>query len=142
MSEDVELLNFIYQNSQMGVTTLKQLLPLVEDEELKKHIEKQREGYLHFHQEAKEKLHQAGYDEEGINTFEKVRTYFMINMQTLMDKSKEHIAKMVFIGSSMGVVEAIAKIHRYPNAAKDTLDIMDELQLFEKRNMAELENFL
>ena len=142
MSENIELLNFIYQNSQMGVTTLKQLLPLVEDEELKKHIEKQRQGYLHFHQEAKEKLHQEGYDEEGINAFEKMRSYLMINMQTMMDKSREHIAKMVFIGSNMGVVEAIAKIHRYPNAKKEVLDIMNELQLFEKRNMAELENFL
>lgn len=142
MDDNIELLNFIYQNSQMGVTTLKQLLPLVEDQELKKHLEKQRDGYLHFHQEAKELLHQAGYDEKGIDAFEKIRTYLMINMQTLMDKSTQHLSKMVLIGSNMGVIEAIAKRHRFTKAKSNVVSIMKELELFEKRNMEELENFL
>ncbi len=32
MNGNAELLNFIYQNSQMGVTTLKQLLDITKDE--------------------------------------------------------------------------------------------------------------
>jgi hypothetical protein len=35
MNGNAELLNFIYQNSQMGVETIKQLLDTAEDEELK-----------------------------------------------------------------------------------------------------------
>ena len=35
MSGDAELLNFIYQNSQMGVDTIRQLIGVVEDKDLK-----------------------------------------------------------------------------------------------------------
>ena len=39
MSGDAELLNFIYQNSQMGVDTIRQLIGVVEDKDLKEHRE-------------------------------------------------------------------------------------------------------
>ena len=39
-------LNFIYQNSAMGVTTISQLLDIVEDEAFRKHLEKELEEYL------------------------------------------------------------------------------------------------
>ena len=38
MSGDAELLNFIYQNSQMGVDTIRQLIGVVEDKDLKEHL--------------------------------------------------------------------------------------------------------
>ena len=31
-------------------------------------------------------LNENGYDEKGIGSFEKIRTYLMINLQTLTDK--------------------------------------------------------
>ena len=41
MSGDAELLNFIYQNSQMGVDTIRQLIGVVEDKDLKEHLKTQ-----------------------------------------------------------------------------------------------------
>ena len=38
MSGDAELLNFIYQNSQMGVDTIRQLIGVVEEQRLKRTI--------------------------------------------------------------------------------------------------------
>ena len=45
MNGNAELLNFIYQNSQMGVDTIKQLMGIVEDAEFKKHLESQLNEY-------------------------------------------------------------------------------------------------
>ena len=56
MSGDAELLNFIYQNSQMGVDTIRQLIGVVEDKDLKEHLKTQFQGYEEFHQAAKELL--------------------------------------------------------------------------------------
>ena len=53
MSGDAELLNFIYQNSQMGVDTIRQLIGVVEDKDLKEHLKTQFQGYEEFHQAAK-----------------------------------------------------------------------------------------
>jgi len=41
MNGNAELLNFVYQNSQMGVDTIKQLIGIAEDNEFKKHLEAQ-----------------------------------------------------------------------------------------------------
>lgn len=113
MSGDAELLNFIYQNSQMGVDTIRQLIGVVEDKDLKEHLKTQFQGYEEFHQAAKELLNEHGYDEKGLGIVEKARTYFMINLQTMTDPSASHIASMLITGSSMGIVEAIQKYRQY-----------------------------
>ena len=41
MNANVEFLNYVYQNSQMGVDTLEQLLEITEDEKLQSYLEKQ-----------------------------------------------------------------------------------------------------
>ena len=81
MSGDAELLNFIYQNSQMGVDTIRQLIGVVEDKDLKEHLKTQFQGYEEFHQAAKELLNEHGYDEKGLGIVAKARTYFMINLK-------------------------------------------------------------
>ena len=92
MNDNVKLLDFIYQNSQMGVETIDQLEKIVEDKDFKNYLKEKYEGYLKIHKDAKEKLHSHGYDEKGLSSFEKIRTYLTINIQTLTDKSTSHIA--------------------------------------------------
>lgn len=41
MNADVEFLNYVYQNSQMGIDTLEQLLEITEDENCR-HVWKSR----------------------------------------------------------------------------------------------------
>ena len=76
MSGDAELLNFIYQNSQMGVDTIRQLIGVVEDKDLKEHLKTQFQGYEEFHQAAKELLNEHGYDEKGLGIMEKATHVF------------------------------------------------------------------
>lgn len=39
----------------------------------------------------------------------------MVNLQTMADDSTSHIAKMLIQGSSMGITEAVKKLHQYEN---------------------------
>lgn len=143
MNANAELLNFVYENSQMGVKSLRQILDMLDDDEFKKYLEKQLNGYEGFHEQAKEMLKKNGFDEKGLNAFEKVRTYLMINMQTLTDKSASHIAEMLIIGSSMGVIDAIKNVNKYKNSAeKDILELMDHLKRFEEKNVEKLKEYL
>ena len=41
MNANAEFLNYVYQNSQMGVDTLEQLLDITEDEKLQAYLKKQ-----------------------------------------------------------------------------------------------------
>ena len=142
MNANAEFLNYVYQNSQMGVDTLEQLLDITEDEKLQAYLKKQLEGYCKFHSEARDLLNRNGYDEKGLGIMEKARTYFMINLQTMTDPSVSHIASMLITGSSMGIVEAIQKYRQYEDADPKIRDLMDKLRKFEEYNMEKLKDFL
>ena len=143
MNANAELLNFVYQNSQMGVDTLKQLMDIVEDNHFKEHLEHQFNEYKQIHNAAKESLNKNGYDEKGLGTLEKIRTYLMINMQTLSDKTSSHISEMLIIGSNMGVINAIKNLRKYKEDAEpEILGLMNRLLKFEENNIQQLKDFL
>lgn len=143
MSADAELLNFIYQNSQMGVESLNQLIPMLDNAVFKGQLEAQLREYTKIHEEAKKLLNTHGYDEKGIGAMEKIMTYLMIDMKTLMDKSSSHIAEMLIQGSNMGIIDAIKKINRYENeSSKEIISLMKRLLKFEENNVERLKKDL
>ena len=143
MSADAEMLNFIYQNSQMGVETLNQLIPMIDNEAFKKRIEAQLKEYEQIHEEAKKLLNRHGYDEKGIGALEKIMAYLMIDMKTLMDKSSSHIAEMLIQGSNMGIIDAVKRINQYEKEAeKEVTALMKRLLKFEENNVKRLKEAL
>lgn len=142
MEAEIEVLNFIYQNGQMGVNTISQLLKDVKEQQLHKHLEKQYQGYLEFYEDAKMMLHERGYDEEGISLFAKVRTYLMVNMELTRDNSSRGIAKMLMIGSNMGIISSIENLHRYSTLSKEVELLLERLQHFEENSLNSLKMFL
>ena len=142
MKKDADLLNNIYQNSQMGVNTMKQLIEITEDENFKKQLEEQYKEYKEIRKLAEQKLNERGYDEKGINTFDKIKTYLMINFQTLTDKSTSHIAKMLMIGSMMGIINAVRNLKEHKDCENDILDLMERLLKFEEHNIQKLKEYL
>ena len=143
MSADAEMLNFIYQNSQMGVETLNQLIPMIDNEAFKKRIEAQLKEYEQIHEEAKKLLNRHGYDEKGIGALEKIMAYLMIDMKTLMDKSSSHIAEMLIQGSNMGTIDAVKRINQYEKEAeKEVTALMKRLLKFEENNVERLKEAL
>lgn len=142
MNGNAELLNYIYQNSQMGTDTIKQLLNIVEDADFKNQLQSQYNEYKDIHETAKNLLNKNGYDEKGISAFEKIKTYLMINIQTLTDRSVSHIAEMMIIGSNMGIIDAIKNIKKYKDAEPEILSLMKKLNEFEEINVSMLKKFL
>jgi hypothetical protein len=126
----------------MGVNTINQLIEIVEDSEFRKHLDSQLNEYEKINSLAMDLLNKNGYDEKGISNFEKLRTYLMINMQTLTDKTASHISEMLIIGSNMGVIDAIKNINQYKEAEKDIVKLMESLLKFEENNIQELKSFL
>lgn len=142
MNGNAELLNFVYQNSQMGVDTIKQLTAIIEDEQFKTHLESEFNEYNEIHIAARKALNENGYDEKGISAMEKIKTYLVLNMQTLNDKSPSHISEMLIIGSNMGVINAVRSLKKYQNAEPAILGLMDRLLKFEENNIQQLKGFL
>lgn len=142
MNGNAELLNFIYQNSLMGVDTIEQLIGIVKDENFKKHLESQFKEYKEIHSAAQKALNENGYDEKGIGALDKIKTYIMINLQTLTDKTPSHISEMLIIGSNMGVINAVKNLKKYQHAESGIVNLMERLLKFEENNIQQLKEFL
>lgn len=142
MDGNAELLNFVYQNAEMGVNTMKQIIDLVEEDGMKKHLRSQLAAYENFQQAARKLLNESGYDEKGISALDRLKTYLMINMQTMTDSSSSHIAKMLIIGSNMGIVEATQNLKKYQHADKSAVKLMEQLMESEEKNVQELKRYL
>lgn len=142
MNGNTELLNFVYQNAQMGTVTLNELSGIVGNDDFKRHMNAQLEGYRSMEDQAKKLLEENGCDEKGLTAFEKIRTYLMIDLQTLTDRSASHVAEMMMIGSNMGVINAIKNLKKYENAEKDIKNLMERLLKFEEENIRQLKKFL
>ncbi len=142
MNGNAELLNYVYQNSQMGVETIRHLIEICEDEEFDRRMESEFDEYSEIHKEAKRLLNENGFDEKGISALSKVKTYLMLNMQTMNDKSPSHLSEMLIIGSNMGVIDAVKNLKKYPRAEPKITHLMQRLLRFEENNIQELKNFL
>ena len=142
MNDNARMLNFVYQNAQMGVDSIRQLMGIVENKELKEHLKTQFQGYEEFQNTARQMLEENGFDEKEISAFSKISTYLMINMQLLTDKSATHIAEMMIQGSNMGVIDAIKNLNECEDAEQDIRNLMEKLQKFEEHNIEKLKEFL
>ena len=142
MDENIKLLDFISQNSQMGIVSINELLTIVEDDDFKSQLKSQLVEYKKINCIVQEKLKARGYDENNLSSFAKIRTYIMIDMQTIKDKSNSHIAEMMMIGSNMGIIKAIRDIHVCTKADKDIIKLMEQLRKTEENNIEHLKNFL
>ncbi len=143
MNANVELLNFIYQNSEMGVDTLNQLLNIVEDETFRNELKSELEEYQEIQEKARTLVESNDNHKKGISLLDKIETYITINIKTLKDKSNTHIAEMLIIGSTMGVCNAIKNIRKYnKDAEEDILRLMERLLDTEENNIKELKKYL
>lgn len=142
MNQNSELLNFIYQNSQMGIESLEKLISITTDSEFNNCLSSQLDEYKSINAKAKQNLIEKGYDEKGISAFTKMQSYIMLNFETMMNKTPSHISEMIITGSTMGVIDAIKNIKKYKDAEQSILKLMDDLKKFEERNIEELKSFL
>ncbi len=142
MTGNAELLNYIYQNSQMGVETLDKLLHITKDKEFKSLIRSQYSEYKTIHDTAKRIADKYGFTEKGLGVFEKLRTGMMLNMQTMSDKSTSHISEMLMVGSNMGIINAVKNLKKYQNAEPEIRNLMEDLLKLEENNIQELKRYL
>lgn len=142
MDGNIELLNYIYQNSEMGKDTLTQLIKMTTDENFKSNLQSQLNEYNSIFNEADEKLKSNNKESKSIGTLTKVSTYISINFNTLINKTPSHMAEMLIQGSTMGIIDITKKIKEYKSQDQTILGLANKLLQFEQKNIDELKNFL
>jgi len=142
MDENVEMLNYIYQNAEMGTTTIQQILKEVKDLEFKEILKEQLKDYEYVTNKADLLLNMEGRIPKGLDAMPKVMSYFKIKFDTLRDDTSSHIAEMMINGSTMGVTEITKNLNKYNDIENDVEDLASRLLKIEQDNIESLKPYL
>ena len=142
MNENLELLNYIYQNARMGIIAIDNLKDHIADIKLKDYIIEQYKDYESVCNEAINYFIKLGHKETDLNTMIKVNTYIMVNMKAMMDNSPSNIAKMMIEGSNKGIIEITSNLNKYANCDEKVKALANKLLKIEQKNLESLKKFL
>ena len=141
MEQDIELLNYIYQNAQMGIIGIDNIRKEIKDKKLLKIIKEQEKDYQAICMEATRLLNKQDEDEKSISSMAKIMTLMDAKMKTLTDKSSSNIAKMMIEGTNKGIIEIQEKINNY-DVSKNVMNLAKDLLMVEQNNIERLKVFL
>ncbi len=117
MDENIELLEYIYKNAEMGMYTINELLKNLNNKEnkIKMITEKELNEFEYFYKNSKKLLKKNNVSSKNNGTFTKMSASMGIKMETMKDNSDANIAQMLIQGITMGTVEIESKIENYKN---------------------------
>lgn len=140
MNENLELMEYLYQNSEMGVHTLNTLLKELNDKEnkIKKLVEEQLKEYEKFQKESKAIIKKYKLDPKGTSIMAKMGSDMGIKKEVKCDNSDASIAHMIIEGVTMGLVDIETKIKNYDGIVEN--DILKLAENYKKALEAQLED--
>ena len=129
-----EVLSEIYRNAQLALQSISNILPQVEDEEVKKELGLEHEEYEKISARALMLAKDKGLELKEPNPFKKMMMWGSIKMNSMMDNSRAHIADMMLQGTVMGITALRkSKSETCIDGADDVLQLLDDMLAAEER---------
>ncbi len=141
-NRNTEFLTKIYQNARMGCDSISYVSEKSKDEGLKKSLLKQHEQYNNIAQDATKLLSESGEAAKEKNPVSKAMLWSSVQMNTLADKTSDHIAEMMIQGSMMGVIDLSRDLKRYSDTDKNVQKLGEKLIEIEEDNIQNMKSFL
>lgn len=145
MNENVELLELIYKNAEMGSFTLTKLIDELKNKEnkIKKAVEDEIKGYEKYIKESKKLIDKGKYELKQNSLMSKMGASIGIKKETKTDNSDAAVAHMIIEGLTMGVVDISTKINNYKETAdKKVISLAEDFLKFQQNEIERLKEFL
>ena len=91
-NDNLNLLEAVVQNTEMGKNTLEQIVPMTEDAPFKAELLRERNIYRQLNQEAHTAIEACGGTAQGQSAMAKLNTKMGIGIKPLTDKSTRNLA--------------------------------------------------
>lgn len=142
MTKNMELANYIHQNTEMGIDTITKLLKISKSAKFNEELSTELGEYQRINDNSQNYMGKIGEETKDISTMSKIKTYLSLNMSTMNDKSSSHIAGMMIEGSTMGIIDITKNLQKYGDADKELTQLGEELLKVEQSNVESLKMFL
>ena len=135
-------LNDTYKNAHIALQSISDILPSVNDTELKEELKTEYEGYENFMSQLSAYMEENDIERKDINFFKKAMLWSSIKMKTLIDDSRNQIADMMLNGTVMGINELTAMKNEGKNFDPKVTEFIEKLLNLEEEYELRLRKFL
>lgn len=145
MDENLEMLEYIVKNAEMGVYSSNKLIELLSDKEnkIRKVVEGILKGYENYYKESKKLIKKYTDDVKENGVMAKMSSSMMMKMDVMKDNSDANIAHILTQGLTMGVVDITSKIDRFEkDADKKIINMAKDYLKFQKESIDFLKDYL
>ena len=145
MNENLELLEYIYKSSSMGVSSLTDILKEINDKEnkIKNDVSDELTIYEKFNKKSYELLKKYKGKINGNSLMTKIMSKQGIKMEVKKDNSDAALAHMIIEGLTMGLVDIESNIKNMDKKVdKKILNISKEYLEFHKEEIEKMKKYL
>ena len=135
-------INDVYKNAHIALQSISDLLPEVEDKEIKGELQYQYEGYEKVIGKISSFMAENGLEAKDVNPLKKAMLWGSIKMKTFMNNSRNQIAEMMINGTVMGINELTAMINEKESFNEQISALIQELLSLEEEYEQRLKKFL
>ena len=139
-TQNVNLLNQLYKNADMGASSLKALIPEVTDATMRDKLNFQLKNYKQV--KAETQLLEMGISPKEQSGLAKAMADISVKLNTFKDRSASHISEMMIEGSNMGIIELNKALNQNPQADDQIKQQANELMQFEQNSINDLKTWL
>ena len=142
MKEDINALDEIHKGACMGQDAIKFVLDKVEDDELKKELEREFDEYDDIAKEIEEIY--PNYNDgkpHDTSAMNKAMTWSGIEMKTMTDHSNSKIAELLLQGVNMGIIEG-RKILNKKDLNEEVSEIVSKYVKMQEESVEILKKYL
>ena len=129
MEKNIELLNVLYQNAEMGIVGIDDVIYKVRHPKLLKELENEKKEYQKMLKVLKKMLKKEHGESKPINMFAKISSSLYSEMKLMKDESDKLIIEMMIEGSYKSIGILTTKDLQYETVEDD---VKDTLKLFIK----------
>ncbi len=141
-NRDVDFLNKIYQNSQMGSNSIQMLCEKVENADILNDLRTQHEQFCSISAMATAELAKLQSLPKDKGPMVQIGLWSSVQMNTMVDKTPDHIAEMMIQGSMMGVIDMSRNLKRYSDTSQPVKDLGTNLIQVEENNIQRMKQYL
>lgn len=139
MNEEIEFLEYIYQNAKMGVESIGRLIKSRnKDDKLDKVFKEQLHDYNKIANSARGMLKRRHKETKELGVMSKIATYMTIKMNLSKENPDKEAVDMVLKGSRMGIDQITKNLEQYRIKSKTVINLANRLLMMEEKNISKL----
>lgn len=145
MDENLEMLEYIVKNAEMGKYSMEKLISQINGKEnkIKKVVEGILKGYENYFKDSEKMLKKYTSVIKENSMMAKMSASMSMKMDIMNDNSDSNIAHILTQGLTMGVVDITSKIDRYEkDCDKKILKMAKEYLKFQQESINLLKDYL